>query len=98
MIHTKRLDDAIDAKGWTFREFSRRTGMSDSSRRNWTSSRVKNGVRSDILIRMCQELEVSADWLLGLSDEGGPKDSYWDTAPYALVGMDVAGVELAESF
>ena len=35
-------------------------------------TRIKQGVRSpkaEVLAAMCRELDVSADWLLGLSDE-----------------------------
>lgn len=64
-----RLNMMKNDYGLTFREISRAIGVPHSSICRWTFGKVLPNAYS--LARLAEYLGVSADWLLGLSDEMG---------------------------
>jgi len=65
-----RLRQAREARGWTQDEFAEHAGMSRPHVSRYECGSVIPSVKS--LVKLCSELGVTADWLLGLSEEGGP--------------------------
>ena len=66
-IFTNRLKKSINERGLTQRMFATLIGTTEQSVSRWAKgNRTPN---ADMLYRMCKALDVSADYLLGLSDE-----------------------------
>ena len=66
-VFTERLKQSITERGLTQRMLATLIGTTEQSVSRWA-----NGNRTpyaDMLYRMCNALDVSADYLLGLSDE-----------------------------
>lgn len=61
-----RLRQAIHSAGQTQRIAAQRLGVSESVVSNWT--RARNEPSLDDLSRIAQRLNVSVDWLLGLTE------------------------------
>lgn len=53
------------------RKFAERAGISAMSVSDWTTGKIQPNAESIYLI--CKEFDVSADYLLGLTDEEGNK-------------------------
>lgn len=66
-LFAQRLIEARTAKGWTQPELAAALGVSSQSVSFWEIDR--SYPRMDTLIRLVKLLGVSADWLLGVSDE-----------------------------
>lgn len=63
-IGMERLQQALRFRNMKQKELAERIGVNEV-----TLSRYVKGTRTpnaDVIIRMCKELNVSADWLLGL--------------------------------
>lgn len=52
----------------------------------------------DVLAKLCQAFDCSADYLLGLSDIKKPPIAYSDERPTATVKLDGPGAEVSELF
>lgn len=52
----------------------------------------------DVLAKLCQAFDCSADYLLGLSDAKKPPIAYGDERPTATVKLDGPGAEASELF
>lgn len=52
----------------------------------------------DVLTKLCQAFDCSADYLLGLSDIKKPPIAYSDERPTATVKLDGSGAEASELF
>lgn len=66
-----RLKSARAAKGWSQRELGQRLGMCQAR-----LSKIETGDGQPYggqLYELARALDVTSDWLLGLSDEGGPE-------------------------
>ena len=63
----KQLRDSI-----SYVEFGKKLGLSPASLERWEKGR--NNIKSDAVIQICLSCDVSADWLLGLSDRMKPLD------------------------
>lgn len=64
---SERLKESIQDRGITQRMLATLTGTTEVSISRWANgSRLPN---ADALYRLCKALDVSADYLLGLSDE-----------------------------
>lgn len=70
-IGRNRLRAALDRRGMTVVELSRRTGLHESILRLWISGRSEP--RLSNLRVLCRALGVSADYLAGLTDDMEPK-------------------------
>ena len=66
-----RIRDARERAGFSQGELAVAIRTSGARLSRWEIGR--NAPRCDVLIRLCRVLEVSADWLLGLSQSGGPE-------------------------
>ena len=64
MTFGERLIMARERKGWTRFCLSKKSGTNPSSISQWEMNKHKPGGES--LIMLCDALQVSADWLLGL--------------------------------
>jgi transcriptional regulator with XRE-family HTH domain len=64
-----RLQEALGARGWRYKDLAARTGMTA----NYIGVVARGGCdpTSRRVADMARALGVSADWLLGLSDEKG---------------------------
>ena len=65
-----RLHELIDAREWSYAELARQSGVSES-----LLSKYVNGAQSPssaTIAKLAQALEVSADYLMGLSDDSVP--------------------------
>jgi ribosome-binding protein aMBF1 (putative translation factor) len=65
-----RLREARTARGWTQAQLSQATGRSEQSILHWERDDNLPDARS--LIDLALALQVSVDWLLGLSDSRTP--------------------------
>ena len=66
-IFTTRLKKSITERGLTQRMLATLIGTTEQSLSRWANgNRTPN---ADMLYRMCKALDVSADYLLGLSEE-----------------------------
>lgn len=62
---TRRLKKVLMESGLTIEEFAKQCKVSRSAMKNYLDGRLP---QSDQLINICKACNVSADWLLGLSD------------------------------
>ncbi len=62
----KRIWDARERKGWTITDLANFSGVSRTQTKGIEYGRIKP--RLETLMLLCVALEVSADWLLGLTD------------------------------
>jgi transcriptional regulator with XRE-family HTH domain len=69
-----RLKELREQKGWSMRELALRCGIGETMIRKYETSDTEPN--SSSLIKICQILEVSSDYLLGLSDK--PRGQYGD--------------------
>lgn len=67
-----RLDTIMHWTGWRPREFATAIGVDKTSIHNWVRGIGEPGAGS--IRKICARLGVTADWLLGLSDKGGPAE------------------------
>ena len=61
---SQRIKEARTAKKLTQKELAERIGTTESNINNYEKGR--NKPTTDMLVKICLELDVSADWLLGL--------------------------------
>lgn len=66
-VFTTRLKQSINERGLTQRMLATKIGTTEQSVSRWASGNRTPNV--DALYKMCKALDVSADYLLGLSDE-----------------------------
>jgi len=66
-LRTDRLQQLREARGWTKREFAQRCGFSELQAYRYESA--VNDPSTDNLKTIASVLEVSSDYLLGLSDD-----------------------------
>lgn len=66
---TRRLKKVLMESGLTIEDFSKLCKVSRSAMKNYLDGRLP---QSDQLISICRACDVSADWLLGLSDVSNP--------------------------
>lgn len=69
-MFAERISVAIYSRYNSGRAFARAVGATYEAVGAWTSARAMP--LADRLPDVCRALGVSADWLLGLSEEGGP--------------------------
>lgn len=62
----------LAAAGYTVRDLADAVGVTANSVRNWRAGR--NDPPAGIVERLADYLNVSSDYLLGLSKEGGPDE------------------------
>lgn len=66
-----RIREARVHQGWVrYKDADAATGISLDNWANWETERTRPDAEN--LVRLCSTLHVTADWLLGLSDLGGP--------------------------
>ena len=63
----KRLSQAIRTSGMTTREIARKTGVSPEMITQYITT--KKLPKLDTFARLCRELDLSAEYILGLRDE-----------------------------
>lgn len=74
----RRLKHALTAKNISQRELGRRIGATQASVSHYVNGRQLPGATA--LFKICRELDVSADWLLGLKrKESDMNESIWTT-------------------
>ena len=61
-----RLSDFINETGLSKRQFAKKVGISAMSVSDWTTGKIQPNAESIYLI--CKSFNVSADYLLGLTD------------------------------
>lgn len=72
----RRLKRALTAKGISQRELGRRIGATQASVSHYVKGKRLPG--TVVLYKICRELDVSADWLLGLKrKESDMNDGNW---------------------
>lgn len=65
-----RIQNRIKEKGWSGREFARRTGLSVNTMAEWRAGRNQSYLKH--LPKIAEVLEVSVAYLLGETDEPTP--------------------------
>ncbi len=76
-IDVDRFKAAVRATKLPLSEIAKRAGVNEHTvRRCFSADGVKTGVRSDVLIGLCNALDVSADWLLGIDGAPGAAAKY----------------------
>lgn len=68
-VFRRRLQEAMDKKGWSCADLAARTTMSEATIRNWMHGVMKHGPSAASIWELCEALEASADWLLGRTDD-----------------------------
>lgn len=68
----KRLNVAIIMSGKTTRQIISESGISKSNYYNIRNGTIDN-ITTGTIKKLCRTLDVSADWLLGLTNEHDPK-------------------------
>ena len=68
----KRLNVAIIMSGKTTRQIISESGISKSNYYNIRNGTIDN-ITTGTIRKLCRTLDVSADWLLGLTNEHDPK-------------------------
>ncbi|MGN1235233.1 MAG: helix-turn-helix domain-containing protein [Christensenellaceae bacterium] len=63
----KRLKESRQAKGWTQAELAEKLSTTQSTIGKYEREELQPNIES--IVRICQLLEVSADYLLGLEDD-----------------------------
>jgi transcriptional regulator with XRE-family HTH domain len=67
----RRIIAAREQLGWSQRELVRNSGVGQNNLSVLEQGK-KPGVRADTVVRLAEALHVSADYLLGLTDEATP--------------------------
>ena len=65
-VFTVRLKEARLEKGWTQKQLAEAIKTTDDSIFSWEKGRSQPSI--EFLRKLCQVLEVSSDYLIGLSD------------------------------
>lgn len=65
-LFTERLKEVRQEKGWTQKQLATAVNTTDDSVYSWEKGRSQPSI--ELLCKLCKVLEVSADYLLGLSD------------------------------
>jgi len=68
----ERLETIMHWTGWRPSEFAAAIGADKASAYGWSKGATEPGAES--IRKICASLGVSADWLLGLSNKGGPAE------------------------
>ena len=55
------------SNGWTQVQIAQRLNVTQQTYQEWESGKIED-LRSSTIIRICQTFNLSANWLLGLSD------------------------------
>lgn len=71
MLFSERIAEEIKISPYSQKQIAQLLGISESNITNWKKG--ENLPSVDILYKLCQILEVSSDYLLGLEDETGSK-------------------------
>lgn len=67
-LFANRLNETIEALGVSTAEIARMVGVNQYSVKGWRTGRnMPDGYN---VAKICKALNVSADWLLGLDEEG----------------------------
>ena len=66
----QKLQEEIDKKGITMNKLAAKAGFSQSNTDRWKKGSMPN---TEILIKICQYLNVSADYLLDLDENQKPE-------------------------
>lgn len=67
VLFSERFKSALEASGLTLTEMALRTGASRQMLYHWTQAKAMPQAR--MMPRICKELNVSSDWLLGLKEK-----------------------------
>ncbi|MDE7401645.1 MAG: helix-turn-helix transcriptional regulator [Clostridia bacterium] len=65
-IFTVRLKEARQEKGWTQKQLAEAINTTDDSIFSWEKGRSQPSI--ELLRKLCKVLDVSSDYLIGLSD------------------------------
>ncbi len=65
-IFTVRLKEARQEKGWTQKQLAEAINTTDDSIFSWEKGRSQPSI--ELLRKLCKVLEISSDYLIGLSD------------------------------
>lgn len=66
-VFISRLKFVMDDQGFTIGELARKAKINHASVRAWFAQ--KSLPRADAIVKICDVLYISSDYLLGLSDE-----------------------------
>ncbi|MCM1438626.1 MAG: helix-turn-helix domain-containing protein [Roseburia sp.] len=66
VLFTARLKEARQDKGWTQKQLASAINTTDDSVYSWEKGRSQPSI--ELICRLCEVLEVSADYLLGIID------------------------------
>lgn len=55
------------SNGWTQVQIAQRLNVTQQTYQEWESGKIED-LRASTIIRICQTFNLSANWLLGLSD------------------------------
>ncbi len=69
---SQRVKEARTTKKLTQKELAERIGTTESNINNYEKGR--NKPTTDMLVKICLELDVSADWLLGLPSKSNTEN------------------------
>ena len=65
-LFTTRLKEARQEKGWTQKQLAEAINTTDDSIFSWEKGRSQPSI--ELLRKLCKVLDVSSDYLIGLSD------------------------------
>jgi transcriptional regulator with XRE-family HTH domain len=86
MGFTQRLREARDAKALTGTELGRRLAVTKASVSHWENGRYEPNL--DQLKALCDELAVSADWLLERDETGLSAEALQEARAYEALSQE----------
>jgi transcriptional regulator with XRE-family HTH domain len=88
VLRADRLRSLREQQGWSQRELAKRCGFSDALIRKYESENIEPSVPA--LKKVAEELKVSVDYLLGMSDDPSVRPK--------LVGLDETEIAMIENY
>ena len=96
MQKMNRITDLRKSLKLSQADLARYVGCTQTTISKYELEQIK--IPPDVLAKLCQAFDCSADYLLGLSDIKKPPIAYSDERPSATVKLDGSGAEASELF
>lgn len=77
-VFSDRLKDSLRTKGFSQKDFAALIGVTTNSMSSYITGKVYPQI--DVLMKMCDILDVSSDWLIGRSNPDSPSNGSVDNA------------------
>ena len=93
----QKITELLNERGETQAQFARNAGLNTSLVSDIVNDKKLNGIQTDNLSKICRYLNVSADWVLGLSDVRSTDTQLRDICDYTGLSERTISVLHSES-